>query len=89
MSYQDLNDGNFFIDVSNGDILICDNDNVTPDGMKNAGNIGGKPGYMAPEIVCGKSHPNSLTDCHLASSVQWQRLKLLSFSCCLINVHVF
>lgn len=64
LSYQDLNDGNFFIDVGNGDVLICDNDNVTPDGMKNAGNIGGKPGYMAPEIVCGKSHPNSLTDCH-------------------------
>lgn len=64
LSYQDLNDGNFFIDVNNGDVLICDNDNVTPDGMKNAGNIGGKPGYMAPEIVCGKMHPYSLTDCH-------------------------
>ena len=64
LSYQDLNDGNFFIDVRNGDVLVCDNDNVTPDGMKNAGNIGGKPGYMAPEIVCGKTHPNSLTDCH-------------------------
>ncbi|MBD5439748.1 MAG: serine/threonine protein kinase [Treponema sp.] len=64
LSYQDLNDGNFFIDVKTGDVLICDNDNVTPDGMKNAGNIGGKPGYMAPEIVVGKSHPNSLTDNH-------------------------
>lgn len=64
LSYQDLNDGNFFIDVRTGDVLVCDNDNVTPDGMKNAGNIGGKPGYMAPEIVCGKAHPNSLTDCH-------------------------
>ena len=64
LSYQDLNDGNFFIDVKTGDVLVCDNDNVTPDGMKNAGNIGGKPGYMAPEIVCGKAHPNSLTDCH-------------------------
>ncbi len=64
LSYQDLNDGNFFIDVNTGDVLVCDNDNVTPDGMKNPGNIGGKPGYMAPEIVCGKSHPNSLTDCH-------------------------
>lgn len=64
LSYQDLNDGNFFIDVKTGDVLICDNDNVTPDGMKNAGNIGGKTGYMAPEIVCGKAHPNSLTDCH-------------------------
>jgi len=64
LSYQDLNDGNFFINVKSGDILICDNDNVTPDGKKNSGNIGGKPGYMAPEIVTGKSHPNSLTDCH-------------------------
>lgn len=64
LSYQDLNDGNFFIDVKTGDILICDNDNVTPSGMKNAGNIGGKPGYMAPEIVCGKAHPDMLTDCH-------------------------
>jgi serine/threonine protein kinase len=64
LSYQDLNDGNFFIDVSNGDVLICDNDNVTPDGKKNPGNISGKPGYMAPEIVRGDAHPNTLTDCH-------------------------
>jgi serine/threonine protein kinase len=64
LSYQDLNDGNFFIDVSNGEVLICDNDNVTPDGKKNPGNVGGKPGYMAPEIVSGKAHPSTLTDCH-------------------------
>jgi len=64
LSYQDLNDGNFFINVQTGAVLICDNDNVTPDGHKNAGNIGGKPGYMAPEIVRGAAHPNSLTDCH-------------------------
>uniref|UniRef100_UPI000B0A6A50 protein kinase domain-containing protein n=1 Tax=Treponema endosymbiont of Eucomonympha sp. TaxID=1580831 RepID=UPI000B0A6A50 len=62
LSYQDLNDGNFFINVNTGDVLICDNDNVTPDGKKNAGNIGGKPGYMAPEIVCGNAYPDSLTD---------------------------
>jgi serine/threonine protein kinase len=64
LSYQDLNDGNFFINVKTGDVLICDNDNVTPDGKKNSGNIGGKPGYMAPEIVRGESCPNVLTDCH-------------------------
>jgi serine/threonine protein kinase len=64
LSYQDLNDGNFFINVHTGDVLICDNDNVTPDGKKNPGNIGGKPGYMAPEIVRGESTPASLTDCH-------------------------
>ena len=62
LSYQDLNDGNFFINVSTGDVLICDN--VTPDGIKNSGGIGGKPGYMAPEIVRGESSPNTLTDCH-------------------------
>jgi serine/threonine protein kinase len=64
LSYQDLNDGNFFINVTTGDVLICDNDNVTPDGKDNGGGIGGKPGYMAPEIVRGESKPNSLTDCH-------------------------
>ena len=32
LSYQDLNDGNFFINPDNGDVLICDNDNVMPQG---------------------------------------------------------
>ena len=64
LSYQDLNDGNFFIDIKSGDVLICDNDNVTPDGEMNSGGVGGKPGYMAPEIVRGKAHPSERTDCH-------------------------
>lgn len=51
-SYQDLNDGNFFIDPLTGDVLICDNDNVTAQG-KNLG-IRGKMRYMAPEVVLGK-----------------------------------
>ena len=50
-SYQDLNDGNFFIDPSSGDVLICDNDNVMPQGEKSG--IMGKARYMAPEIVNG------------------------------------
>lgn len=59
-SYQDLNDGGFFINVTTGDILVCDCDNIAPDGC-NFG-IGGKPGYMAPEIVRGISKPNVQTD---------------------------
>ena len=59
-SYQDLNDGNFFINPENGKVLICDNDNVAPDRTEMG--IAGKPRYMAPEIVLGKSAPNSLTD---------------------------
>ena len=50
--YQDLNDGNFFINPNNGQVLICDNDNVAPDGTHTG--IIGKPGYIAPEIILGQ-----------------------------------
>lgn len=59
-SYQDLNDGNFFINPDTGEVLICDNDNVAPYG-ENVG-VDGKSRYMAPEIVAGKSKPNVHTD---------------------------
>lgn len=59
-SYQDLNDGSFFFDPNTGDILICDNDNVTAD-KKNLG-ILGKMRYMAPEIVRGDSMPDVHSD---------------------------
>lgn len=59
-SYQDLNDGNFFINPANGDVLICDNDNVAPSG-KNTG-ILGKCRYMAPEIVRGEKLPDAQSD---------------------------
>lgn len=59
-SYQDLNDGNFFIDPKTGDVLICDNDNVAPYGE--ALGIAGKCRYMAPEIVMGKKPPDIHTD---------------------------
>lgn len=59
-SYQDLNDGSFFLDKDTGDILICDNDNVTAD-KKNLG-ILGKMRYMAPEIVRGERMPDMHSD---------------------------
>ena len=51
-SYQDLNDGNFFINPQTGDVLICDTDNIAKNGTSTG--ILGKPRYMAPEIVNGK-----------------------------------
>lgn len=60
LSYQDLNDGNFFIHPETGDVLICDNDNVFPEGQ-NSG-ILGKARYMAPEVVIGKELPSKQTD---------------------------
>ena len=59
-SYQDLNDGGFFINTRSGDVLVCDCDNVAPDG-ENFG-IGGMPGFMAPEVVRGLAKPGVLTD---------------------------
>ena len=59
-SYQDLNDGNFFINPVTGDVLICDNDNVAPAGT-NMG-ILGKCRYMAPEIVRGDKLPDAQSD---------------------------
>ncbi len=59
-SYQDLNDGGFFINTDTGAVLVVDCDNIAPDGA-NFG-IGGKPGYMAPEIVRGIAKPDTQTD---------------------------
>lgn len=59
-SYQDINNGNFFINPENGDVLICDNDNVSPDKV-NLG-IMGKQRWMAPEIVLGENEPDKNSD---------------------------
>lgn len=59
-SYQDMNDGGFFIRPTDGDVLICDCDNIAPYG-EHLG-IAGKPGYMAPEIVRGEHAPDKFTD---------------------------
>ena len=58
-NYQDLNDGNFFVDFDTGDVLICDNDNVMGHGFSSG--IKGKCRYMAPEVVLGKM-PDRQTD---------------------------
>lgn len=60
LSYQDLNDGNIFMNPASGDVLICDNDNVFPYGSYSG--IAGKVRYMAPEIVLGKNLPDVHSD---------------------------
>ncbi len=73
-SYQDLNDGNFFIDPENGNVLICDNDNVAPYG-ENLG-IAGKARYMAPEVVRNKKKPDIMSDRFSLSVVLFRLLFL-------------
>ncbi len=83
-SYQDLNDGSFFCDTETGDLLICDNDNVTAD-KKNLG-ILGKMRYMAPEIVRGdidsRTRERQMPDIH---SDRFSLAVILFMALCLGN----
>ncbi len=60
LSYQDLNDGGFFINPTTGEVRICDCDNVFPHGESSG--IMGKARYIAPEVVMGKNMPDSYSD---------------------------
>ncbi len=59
-SYRDISFGNVFFDPDTGDVLICDNDNVSYNGAKSG--VYGTPRFMAPEIVLGKAKPSRNTD---------------------------
>ncbi len=61
LCYRDISFGNVFFDPDTGEILICDNDNVTVDG-KDIGGVLGTPRFMAPEVVRGGVSPSIQTD---------------------------
>lgn len=61
LCYRDISFGNVFFDPHNGEVLICDNDNVGIDGEAKAGVLG-TPRFMAPEVVTGDALPSSQTD---------------------------
>ena len=60
LCYRDISFGNVFFDPQQGDVRVCDNDNVDINGR--AGAIAGTPGFMAPEIVRGEAMPSAETD---------------------------
>ena len=60
-SYRDISFGNVFFDPDTGDVLICDNDNVSANGSEDSA-VYGTPRFMAPEIVVGKAKPSRNTD---------------------------
>jgi serine/threonine protein kinase len=60
LCYRDINFGNVAFDPTDGDIRVCDNDNV---GVSDEpASIGGTLRFMAPEIVRGEALPNTQTD---------------------------
>lgn len=60
-SYKDINDKNMFFNPMSGDVLICDNDNVSGNGLADSG-VYGTIDFMAPEIVRGEAMPSKDTD---------------------------
>lgn len=61
LCYRDISFGNVFFNPNNGDVLICDNDNVDVTGA-DCGGVLGTPRFMAPEIVRGEANPSTETD---------------------------
>lgn len=60
-SYRDISFGNLFFDPDTGDVLICDNDNVSYNSAEDS-SVYGTPRFMAPEIVRGEAKPSRNTD---------------------------
>lgn len=61
LCYRDISFGNAFFDPATGDVLICDNDNVSVNGDSNSGVLG-TPRFMAPEVVRQEVMPSTETD---------------------------
>jgi len=74
-SYRDISFGNVFFNPDNGDVLICDNDNVSPNRFDNC-TVYGTPRFMAPEIVIGKEKPSRNTDLYSLAVLLFYMLML-------------
>lgn len=63
LCYRDISFGNAFFDPATGDVLVCDNDNVTTNRSRSDGVLG-TPDFMAPELVRMEAQPSNKTDLH-------------------------
>lgn len=63
LCYADINFGNVFFDPASGEVIICDNDNVTVNNVGRAG-VRGTMGFMAPELTLAEARPRIETDLH-------------------------
>lgn len=73
--YVDISLKNIFFNPANGNILICDNDNVVPNGENIIG-VSGTPGFRAPEIVRAEAYPSRSTDLYSLSVLLFHMLMI-------------
>ena len=74
-SYRDISFGNLFFNPDSGEVLICDNDNVSVNDKDDC-SVYGTPRFMAPEIVEGKAKPSRNTDLYSLSVLLFYMLML-------------
>jgi len=75
LCYRDISFGNVFFHEKTGDVLVCDNDNVTPNGSASTGVLG-TPRFMAPEIVRAQASPSADSDLFSLSVLLFYMLML-------------
>ncbi|MCL1997739.1 MAG: protein kinase [Turicibacter sp.] len=75
LCYRDISFGNLFFNPADGDVLICDNDNVTVN-QDADGNTEGTPRFIAPEIIISKAYPSTLTDLYSMAVLLFYMLML-------------
>ncbi|WP_217596438.1 hypothetical protein [Cohnella sp. GbtcB17] len=69
--YRDISKGNMMFDTQNGDVLICDNDNVGVN-LQSESQVWGTLEYMAPELILEKAPPSTRTDLHSLAVLLFQ-----------------
>lgn len=72
-SYKDINEKNIFFHPETGEVLICDNDNVSVNAANDSG-VDGTMRYMAPEIVCNRAKPSRNTDLYSLATLIFMML---------------
>jgi hypothetical protein len=63
LAYSHLSLGHLFLDPLTGEVLLCENDEVTAADEEYKGGLG-HPRFLAPELITGRAGPGTATDLH-------------------------
>lgn len=75
LSYCDISPNNILISLNRPSVALIDCDNLSATGVAKS-MVMGTPRYIAPEILNGKSQPNSLSDIYSLGVILFELLRL-------------